>query len=98
VSADGGGGQIRINKLDRSTWHHLALVSDGSDLHFYVDGVRYGKRAGSWQTGDFTKFLMFDDEAGTSYSCCMTELAIYDGDLSINDHNNIQVPTNPIRS
>jgi hypothetical protein len=90
------GPSIKISAIPRATWHHFAVVSDGSDLHFYVDGIRYGKKSGSWATGDFQKFLIFDDEGGTSYTLDVTEIAIYDGDISYNDHNNIPVPTKPL--
>lgn len=92
------GPSIKISAIPRGTWHHFAVVSDGSDLHFYVDGVRYCKKTGSWTTGDFQKFLMFDDDGGTSYTLSVTEIAIYDGDISYNDHNNIPVPTSPLGS
>lgn len=92
------GPSIKISAIPRGTWHHFAVVSDGSDLHFYVDGVRYGKKTGPWSTGDFQKFLIFDDEGGTSYTLDVSEIAIYDGDISYNDHNNIPVPTKPLGS
>lgn len=92
------GPSIKISNPARATWHHYAVVSDGSDLHFYVDGVRYCKKTGSWTSGDFQKFLMFDDEGGTSYTQDVTEIAIYDGDMSYNNHNNIPVPTKPLGS
>lgn len=98
TSTNSDGPSIKKTMIQRATWHHFAVVSDGSDLHFYVDGVRYGKKTGSWSTGDFQKFLIFDDEGGTSYTLDVTEIAIYDGDISYNDHNNIPVPTKPLGS
>lgn len=32
-------GYISVGTLDLATWHHLALVYDGAEMRFYIDGV-----------------------------------------------------------
>lgn len=95
--ANKNGNCVILSPTTKNQWHHYATVSDGENLHFYIDGIRYAKRSGNWKSDDFTKFLMFENQGGGGITLSVTEIAIYDIDISTNDHNNITVPESPLR-
>jgi hypothetical protein len=45
-SSESGAMVFSLSPLTAGVWHHIALVSSGSNLTVYVDGVLYGEPAG----------------------------------------------------
>ena len=89
----GEDGRVAV-AFSRSTSYYMSIVSDGSALHFYIDGNRIASMTDAATPDDFKIFYISTGYVGdVTGSLRVTEIAVYDIDKSTDSHEHIPVPT-----
>lgn len=79
-------GTTTISTPSTNTWHHFAMVGDGSSTQLYVDGVLYGT-AKAYRSLTGTKIYINGWDSGTSYKTngYISDFRLYSTALSATD-------------
>ena len=96
-SRQGGAGSYSVttysNGWSTGPWMHFALVGDGTDYHFYINGVRRSTQtpiAGAYLT--VLDGISFTNGASNAYSGVLREICVHSGQMYTSDFDSQYSP------